>query len=341
MARQLTKKNLKAPFIVIYGREGVGKTTLASYFPDPFVVDAEGRYYYDLPHQSVRRYQEIVGVLSNVMTSPYKTVVIDSVDSVQEMAFKDVMIKGNLKSISQNYREANSLVCQEMAFRFFHQLRDLNNNGKNVVCICHPKMIEMQDALVIGKWNAYTLKLTESKEISLSARLKEISDGVFFLAHDKPIVEKGRAQEATDMRILYTEYSPCYDAKNIWGLPDPITGATTEEIYDQLEKYLFPAEQGVQEEGINRADLFTKALELVGNDRDLLKSMCANSNVSFKTSSADEIHAFMRKVELVKELKGLEDDARVMLTLSALGCDGLEKATVEQLEQALQNLKEN
>jgi len=339
----LKKKITKKPFIVIYGREGVGKTTLASLFPKPAVVDAECRYYYDIPNVQVSKYEQLNQALLWAMNAG-DTVVIDSVDAVQEMCFTYVMNRNNLKSLTQNYKEAITLVCQEMAFKFFNQLREINNSGKTVVCVCHPKMIEVQDAMVAGKWNAYTLKLADCREVSLSARLKEISDGLFFLTHDSPAeIEKKTAQPGNDIRRLFTEYSPCYDAKNIWGLPDPVIDADVYGIYEKIRPYIFPEseeKEPKEQPEFNRKEAFEKALSLFGGNADALKAAAENAGVSFKNSAPPVVKNFIRRVELLGKIneKLNDDPTATAMALAQVEIEDLEKAGLEQLEKAVELL---
>ena len=40
---EITKGKIKKPYkVVVYGPEGIGKSTFASHFPDPLFIDTEG-----------------------------------------------------------------------------------------------------------------------------------------------------------------------------------------------------------------------------------------------------------------------------------------------------------
>ena len=68
-----TGKIDRAQKIVIYGAEGIGKTTLASKFPDPLFIDTEG----STAHIDVKRadpapssWPMLLGYISSVIADP-------------------------------------------------------------------------------------------------------------------------------------------------------------------------------------------------------------------------------------------------------------------------------
>ena len=70
--------------VVIYGPEGIGKTTFAARFPDPVFIDTEGSTY----HMDVKRtskpqsWQELMDQVQQIARSPgvCKTLVLDTAD---------------------------------------------------------------------------------------------------------------------------------------------------------------------------------------------------------------------------------------------------------------------
>lgn len=88
---------------VIYGQEGVGKSTLASAFPSPVFIDCEG----STSQMDVRRLpkptswqmlcQEMAYVLESHKEKGYKTVIIDTFDWLN--ALHSVNFVQNIKSL--------------------------------------------------------------------------------------------------------------------------------------------------------------------------------------------------------------------------------------------------
>ena len=71
----------RAQKVVIYGPEGIGKSSLAAQFPDPVIIDTEG----GTAHMDVRRidkpqsWEELLSIVKEVAATPgiCKTLVID------------------------------------------------------------------------------------------------------------------------------------------------------------------------------------------------------------------------------------------------------------------------
>ncbi|MCD8211524.1 MAG: ATP-binding protein, partial [Oscillospiraceae bacterium] len=83
--------------VVIYGSEGIGKTTLASQFPDPLFIDTEG----STSHLDVKRidkpatWEELLADVDEVSRTPdiCKTLVIDTADWAEQLAITHVCAK--------------------------------------------------------------------------------------------------------------------------------------------------------------------------------------------------------------------------------------------------------
>lgn len=79
----------RAQKVVIYGSEGIGKSSLAANFPDPLFIDTEG----GTSHMDVRRiekpqsWEEMLAVVKEVAATKdvCKTFVLDTVDWAEQM----------------------------------------------------------------------------------------------------------------------------------------------------------------------------------------------------------------------------------------------------------------
>ncbi len=93
----------RAQKAVIYGSEGVGKTTLAASFPNPLVIDTEG----GTSHMDVRRiekpqsWEELIAIVNEVSATPNicKTLVIDTADWAEQLAVAHICNKYKQNSI--------------------------------------------------------------------------------------------------------------------------------------------------------------------------------------------------------------------------------------------------
>ena len=79
----------RAQKVVIYGPEGIGKSSLAARFPDPVIIDTEG----GTAHMDVRRidkpqsWEELLSIVKEVAATPgiCKTLVIDTADWAEQL----------------------------------------------------------------------------------------------------------------------------------------------------------------------------------------------------------------------------------------------------------------
>ena len=83
----------RAQKIVVYGSEGIGKTTFASAFPKPLFIDTEG----GTSHMDVNRlampdsWDGLVALIEEVSRNPgiCGTLVIDTADWAEQLCIKD------------------------------------------------------------------------------------------------------------------------------------------------------------------------------------------------------------------------------------------------------------
>src|SRR4051812_2649842 len=90
-----TGVSFKPPRILIYGVQGIGKTTMISQAPDPIMVQTEdGEGVIDIPRFPLARsfddVMEALGVLATT-DHKYKTVGIDSLDWMEPLVWGKVV----------------------------------------------------------------------------------------------------------------------------------------------------------------------------------------------------------------------------------------------------------
>ena len=87
----------RAQKVVLYGSEGIGKSTLAAQFPNPLFIDTEG----GTAHMDVRRidrpgtWTELLEDLNEVAVAPglCGTLIIDTADWAEQLAIGHVCAK--------------------------------------------------------------------------------------------------------------------------------------------------------------------------------------------------------------------------------------------------------
>lgn len=216
-------KKQRAQKVVIYGSEGIGKSTLASHFPDPVYLDVEG----GTAQLDVARVDGITdwqGVLATVaefatVDVEAKTLVIDTADKAELLCIDYICSKFKKAGIEDfGYGKGYTYLQEE-----FKKLLDYADvcieRGKNVVFLAHAKMRKFEQPDEMGAYDRWEMKLTKQ----VGPLVKEWADMVLFLNYQTYIIEddKTKSKKATGgKRVIYTSHHPCWDAKNRHGLPD-------------------------------------------------------------------------------------------------------------------------
>ena len=222
--------------VLIYGVEGIGKTTFASKFPDPIFIDTEGSTGFinarKLPNPT--SWTMILDELEDIKSEPRgKTLIIDTLDWAERLAKKYLMDKNKWAAIdSTNYGSRYVALSDEIG-KLLNKLTEIKDVGINVVITAHAetKKHELPDEM--GQYDKYTLKL-EKRDAGLA---KEWADMILFFNYKTTIISdsKSNSKKATGgQRVMYTTHKPAWDAKNRLGLPDelPIDFETIRELFE-------------------------------------------------------------------------------------------------------------
>ena len=229
-------KLLGAKKIVIYGPEGIGKSTLASKFPDPVFIDTEGSTKdmdvarFDKPSSWEYLLEEIEYVKSN--PGVCKTLVIDTIDWAEMLCIEHICNKHQKNGI-EDFGYGNGYVYVKEEFgRFLNKLSDVVDKGVNVVLTAHAQIRKFEQPDEMGAYDRWELKLGKKTSSQTSPLVKEWADMLLFANYKTYSIatdDKGKKYKAQGgTRVMYTTHHPCWDAKNRYGLPDELPFDYTE-----------------------------------------------------------------------------------------------------------------
>jgi hypothetical protein len=214
--------------VVIYGPEGIGKSTFASRFPDPVFIDTEGSTKaLNVVRVDVHGWKDIKDAATEIILGragvPCKTLVLDTADWAEAMCADYVCTQNRWNSLSSPGYGTGYRVNWET----FKELIEIFNgaiaNNINVVITAHAFMRKFEQPDEAGAYDRWEMKLQNSPKANIAATVKEWADMVLFanyrvIVSDKDKQGKGKAQGGR--RVMYASHHPCWDAKNRYGLPD-------------------------------------------------------------------------------------------------------------------------
>lgn len=214
---------------VIYGPEGIGKTTLASKFPDPVYIDTEGSTsYMDVARlPTPTSWTMLLSEVDDVKANPTccKTLVIDTADWAEKLCSAQVCASKHVDGIEDIGYGKGYVYMKEEFGSLLNKLSDLIELGINVVIVAHAQMRKFEQPDELGAYDRWELKLSKQ----CAPLVKEWADMLLFCNYKTIVVNidnqgaaKGKNKARGGKRVIYTQHHPCWDAKNRFGLPDEI-----------------------------------------------------------------------------------------------------------------------
>lgn len=212
---------------VIYGPEGIGKSTLAAQFPRPVFIDTEG----STVHMDVRRtprpqsWAELLEQVHWLADRPAElgTLVLDTADWAEALCAETVCARAQKSGIEEfGYGKGYTYLAEEFG-RLLTALDLAKDRGVNIVITAHAKMRKFEQPDEMGAYDRWEMKLSKT----CAPLIKEWADMVLFACYKTYVInvdgqgtQKGKNKAMGGERILRTTHNPCWDAKNRFALPE-------------------------------------------------------------------------------------------------------------------------
>ena len=226
-----TGRENKPPRLMIYGQEGVGKSTLGASAPDAIFVQTEdGLGEIDCcKFPLAQNLGDVIAALTALRDEDheFRTVVIDSLDWLERLIFDEVCKEFGVRSIEKadggfGKGYVDALVHWRKVLSLLDELR--NKRGMMVILLAHAKVERFEDPENTA-YDRYAPRLHKHA----ASLISEWVDAVMFATKRMRVSKDGDARAIASPigadggeRVLRTNGSPACIAKNRFGLPNEI-----------------------------------------------------------------------------------------------------------------------
>lgn len=218
------KGRRKAPVrVLVYGTEGIGKSSFGADAPSPIFLGAEdGTAQLDVERfPTPESWQDVLDAVRVLETDAheYRSLIVDTLDWAEPLLWEHICKRDNQANIeAYGYGKGYSAALDEWRIFLGALERLRKTKALNIVLIAHSwirpfKNPEGED------FDRYELKLNAKA----GGLIKEWADAVLFANYETLVSKDGKTKRTrgvdTGARLLFTERRAAYDAKNRYGLP--------------------------------------------------------------------------------------------------------------------------
>tara|TARA_R110000851_G_scaffold99923_1_gene215265 strand:- start:3642 stop:4439 length:798 start_codon:yes stop_codon:yes gene_type:complete len=230
MAVTLQVKENKPPRIVIYGVEGVGKSTFGDLAPNPiFLPTEDGLASIDSPAMPLATtFKQFMGNIEELCTEDhdYQTAVIDSLDWLETLIHKQVAEEKGETSIEDIGYGKGYLFALDLWAEYIEAINYLRNEKNMIIVQVAHSEIKRFENPETDAYDRYNIKMHKKA----SEKIREHADLVLFANYYVGITKEesgfkkdGRKRAVGGKeRVLYTTERPAATAKSRYNLPEEI-----------------------------------------------------------------------------------------------------------------------
>lgn len=222
-----TKTN-NPPKILLYGVDGVGKTSLAAEFPNPIYLATEGETPpSDVDLQTpgtIESYDALLDVFGELLEGEHDfgTVIIDSLDGMESLVWAATCRRLGINSIEEAGYGKGYIEADTEWKEYLSAASAMARSGLYVVQLAHPEIVRF-DSPTSDPYSRYTIKLHKRA----NALVREQSDIVAFMNYrislktaDAGFNKKVTHAEGGNERLVHLSEKAGFVAKNRFSMPD-------------------------------------------------------------------------------------------------------------------------
>ena len=289
----ITKGKKRKPInCLLHGVHGIGKTTFGTKAPSPIFIAGEEIEEIESPRfPKCETFEDFLKYLAYVRDEDhdYKTLVIDTLDSIEALAWKKILKDDNAKNMARacgGFGQAYNLsmhMFTDVRDNYLAPIRD--RKGMNIILLCHSTKNKIEDPLTMSSYDMFELKLHKNNKGQGTYTV--FSEWVSIIAfanfevykYENKKTGKDYAVGEGERRLFCTP-KPAYDAKNRFNIPDEINLDYNEIAHyiglfyqdnsevDSVKKEVLELTEKITDENLKMNTI--KNIEAVGDDLERL-----------------------------------------------------------------------
>lgn len=249
--------------IMIYGQEGVGKSTLFASEPAIYADCENGTTRLDVDRVNCTSYQDVRYLLNHLKadkTHFYQWFVLDTWTSFERLLVNHICQENNWQNLETPGYGKGYKVLHEEAEAFIRRLKVFSKQtGMNVAILAHAHATRFDDPLSGTSYDRYEVAARATGKTNIAEMLKKEVAAIGFLHYERTIIREEGERKAkavgaqkTSKVLIGTRNCAAYDAKNRHGMPS-ILDIPEAAPFDAIREYLKAPEGAVKDEAPEEA----------------------------------------------------------------------------------------
>jgi hypothetical protein len=215
----------KPPRVLMFGPEGCGKTTWASNAPNPiFLCSEDGTSQLDVARfPELQSWEDALDAVQELTVADhdYKTLVVDTVDWLEPLCWDFICKRDGMKDVESYGFSKGQNVVALAEWRIFVARIEQMCRAKNmgVIFLAHSSVKTFKN-VEADDFDRYEMAMN----LKAAGLLKQWSDAVLFARYETFTSKDEKTKRirgvSTGARVMHTQRTAAYDAKNRYYLPE-------------------------------------------------------------------------------------------------------------------------